>query len=113
MIKSFNFIKSLHHEKTKEDNPIKILAEELFSGVKDKKKFNTILSELFKHGIETVLKAELDEHLGHDKHGESSHGNYRNGTSKKTVKCRFLNMLTHHSCMLTHPSGILTPSGFC
>ena len=53
-------------KKPKEDNPIKILAEEHFSGVKDKKEFNTILSELFKHGIEIVLKAGLDENLGHD-----------------------------------------------
>lgn len=73
-------------KKQKEENPMKALAEELFSGVKDKQEFNTILSDLFKHGIEMVLKSELDEHLGHQRHEESSDGNYRNGTSKKTVK---------------------------
>lgn len=73
-------------KKPKEVNPIKTIAEELFGGVKDKKEFNNLLTELFKHGIETVLRAELDEHLGHDKHEESPDGNYRNGTSKKTVK---------------------------
>jgi len=62
------------------------LAEELFGWVKDKQEFNTILSDLFKHGIQTVLKAELDEHLGHHRHEESPDGNYRNGDSKNTVK---------------------------
>lgn len=73
-------------KKQKEENPIKTLAEEIFGGVKDKKEFNNILSELFKHGIETVLKAELDEHLDHPRNEESQDGNYRNGTSKKTIK---------------------------
>lgn len=75
-------------KKQKEENPIKVFAEEIFAGIKDKKEFNKILSDLFKHGIETVLKAELDEHLSHDRYQESPDGNYRNGTSKKTVKSR-------------------------
>jgi transposase-like protein len=73
-------------KKQKEENPIKALADELFGGVKDKQEFNTILSDLFKHGIEMVLKAELDEHLGDHRHEQTPDGNYRNGASKKTVK---------------------------
>jgi putative transposase len=69
-----------------EKDPMKQLAEELFGKVKDKKEFNSILSDLIKHGIETVLKAEMDEHLGHEKHQPSEDGNTRNGSSKKTVK---------------------------
>jgi hypothetical protein len=59
-------------KKQKEENPMKALAEEIFGRVKDKKEFNNILSELFRHGIETVLKSELDEHLGHPRNEESS-----------------------------------------
>jgi transposase-like protein len=73
-------------KKTKETNPMKAYAEEIFAGVKDKKEFKDILSELFKHGIEAVLKAELDEHLGHGRYEQSIDGNYRNGSSKKRVK---------------------------
>jgi transposase-like protein len=67
-------------KKQKEENPIKTLAEELFGGVKDKKEFNNILAELFKHGIETVLKAELDEHVGHEypRHRGSNTGYLQN-----------------------------------
>lgn len=61
------------------------LAAELFGKVKDKSEMKDMLSELYKHGIEALLKAELNEHLEHDKHEESPDGNYRNGSSKKTV----------------------------
>ena len=72
--------------KQKEENPIKALAKELSGGVKNNQEFNTILSDLFEHGIETVLKAALDEHFGHHRHEESLDSNYRNGANKKTVK---------------------------
>jgi transposase-like protein len=39
--------------------------------------------------LEKTLNAEMDEHLGHEKHGDSQNGNYRNGFSKKTVKGLF------------------------
>ena len=69
----------------KEVSPMQQLASELFGKVKDKSEMKDMLSELYKHGIEALLKAELNEHLEHDKHEESPDGNYRNGTSKKTV----------------------------
>ncbi len=62
------------------------LAEQLFGKIKDKTEAKQMLSELYKYGIEAMLKAELDEHLQHEKHDESPDGNYRNGSSKKTVK---------------------------
>ena len=70
----------------KEPNPMQQLAEQLFGKIKDKSEAKEMLSELYKYGIEAMLKAELDEHLEHDKHEESPDGNYRNGSSKKTVK---------------------------
>ena len=70
----------------KEPNPMQQLAAELFGKVKDKSEAKQMFQELYKYGIEAMLKAELDEHLDHEKHEESPDGNYRNGTSKKTVK---------------------------
>lgn len=45
-----------------------------------------LLSELKKAVIERALSAELDEHLGYEKHEESTGENYRNGYTKKTIQ---------------------------
>ncbi|MFB5764137.1 IS256 family transposase [Paenibacillus medicaginis] len=47
-----------------------------------------LLKDLFKETIEQMLEAEMDEHLGYDKHssmGDLS-GNSRNGYNKKTIQ---------------------------
>lgn len=72
--------------KQKNTKPIDSLATELFKGVRSKEDFNKIVSELIKNGLETVLKAEIDEHLDQEKGESSSNGNFRNGYSEKTVK---------------------------
>jgi len=72
--------------KRKEPSPLSPIAQELFKGVRSKEDFNAIVSELIKHGIETVLKAEVDAHLGNEKHEPSVTGNHRNGYTEKTVK---------------------------
>lgn len=73
-------------KKQKEKNPMADLAAELFKGVRTQEEFKSIFSALMKEGLETVLKAEMEEHLGHEKNGASRDGNYRNGYSEKTVK---------------------------
>lgn len=80
-----NFNLNIMKEKKPKD-PTQQMAEDLFGKVRDKKEFNQIVSQLIKHGIETVLKAELDDHLGNEKHEGSIDGNMRNGSSKKVVK---------------------------
>ena len=46
-----------------------------------------LLKEMLKNGIETLLSAELDEELGYKRYDNSiDKTNYRNGTSKKTVR---------------------------
>jgi len=47
-----------------------------------------MLKELFAGTLETMLQAEMDEHLGYEKHSaEGDHsGNSRNGHGKKTIK---------------------------
>lgn len=70
----------------KEPNPMQQLASELFGKIKDKSEAKQMFQELYKYGIEAMLKAELDEHLNQEKEAENSEVNYRNGNSKKTVK---------------------------
>ena len=73
-------------EKTKQD----LLIDELLAQVDDPKELlgpDGILKQLRKRAVETLLQAELDEHLGYEKHDPAGHGtgNSRNGTTKKTV----------------------------
>ena len=70
----------------KEPNPMQQLAGELFGKIKDKSEAKQMFQELYKYGIEAMLKAELDEHLDQEKQQEPPEVNYRNGKSKKTVK---------------------------
>ena len=67
----------------------KDLAKELLEGkdIKDVMELQNVLKEILKSGVETLLEAELDQELGYEKYsniGEKT--NYRNGTSKKTVR---------------------------
>lgn len=47
-----------------------------------------LLKTLFKETIEEMLEAEMDEHLGYDKHSSAGDltGNSRNGYNKKTIQ---------------------------
>lgn len=73
-------------KKKKEESPYSAIVADLFKNVRSKEEFNQIMAQLMKEGLETVLKAEMDEHLDHDKNQPSEDGNTRNGYSKKTVK---------------------------
>jgi|SRR6478736_1818620 len=70
----------------KEESPYSALVASLFKNVRSKDEFNQIMAKLMKEGLETVLKAEMDDHLSHEKNQPSEDGNIRNGFSKKTVK---------------------------
>jgi putative transposase len=52
------------------------------------KEVQSLLKTLLKDTVETMLQAELDEHLGYDKHSKlgNNSGNSRNGFGKKTVQ---------------------------
>ena len=55
---------------------------------KDRKDFDEFFSELFKEGINQMLKAEMTNHLGYEKHSKEgdNRGNSRNGDYSKTLK---------------------------
>nr|WP_187294760.1 transposase [Chitinophaga pinensis] len=59
-----------------------------FKQFKSKQEFHSFFNSLFKHGVEEMLKAELDEYLGYEKHSPESRnsGNSRNASYKKKVK---------------------------
>lgn len=70
--------------KTKIDSPI---SSDFFKQFKNLDEFNSFFSTIFKQGVEEMLKVELDEHLGYQKHdpGGYNTGNSRNGSFQKTI----------------------------
>ena len=64
------------------------LAAELAKDCKSMDDVHTMLKDLFKDTIQKVLEAEMDTHLGYEKHDSTGDysGNSRNGYSKKTVQ---------------------------
>lgn len=67
---------------------LKALANELAKDIKTEADFTMLSRELLKLTVETALNAELTEHLGYEKHGDSkaARGNARNGTTSKRIK---------------------------
>ncbi|RYY43620.1 MAG: IS256 family transposase [Chitinophagaceae bacterium] len=64
------------------------IPKDFFKQFKSKEDFHSFFSSLFKQGVEEMLKAELDEHLGYQKYskeGDNS-GNSRNGSYSKKIK---------------------------
>jgi putative transposase len=67
---------------------LKALAAELAKDIKSEKDLGALTQQLVKLTVETALNAELDEHLGYEKHSIKGRGtgNSRNGTSPKRLK---------------------------
>ena len=59
--------------------------EELTAGYSTPQEMGTLYSQMLQHMINRSLEAELQAHLGHERHGKSG-GNVRNGKSRKTVQ---------------------------
>jgi putative transposase len=64
------------------------LPKEFTKEFQTKESFHSYFESLYKQGIEQFLQAELDEHLGYEKHKVEGHnsGNSRNGSFDKTIK---------------------------
>ena len=63
----------------------KTMLDELTAGYKTPQEMETLYSQMLQHMINRSLEAEMQAHLGHERHGKTS-GNPRNGTSRKTVQ---------------------------
>ena len=74
------------------DNQKPNLPKDFFKQFSSKADFQSFFSDLYKQGVEEMLKAELDEHLGYEKHSKEGRnsGNNRNGSYSKRVKTESL-----------------------
>ena len=68
--------------KTKIEN----LLDGLVGELTDKDQLEEVREQLFKRGVESLLRAEMTAHLGHEKGALSPTGNVRNGHSQKTLR---------------------------
>lgn len=68
------------------------LPKDFFKQFKNKEEFQSFFNDLFKQGVEQMLQAELDDHLGYEKYALQGHntGNSRNGSYSKKVKTESL-----------------------
>jgi len=64
------------------------LPKDFFKQFKSKEEFHSFFNDLFKQGVEEMLSAELDAHLGYEKHSKAGYGtgNSRNGSYSKKIK---------------------------
>ena len=70
------------------ENELFKIPEEALKIVKSQAEFEDFIQKLYKQGVESLLKAEIYEHLGYPKHDPSgkNSGNSRNGFRKKNLK---------------------------
>lgn len=65
---------------------LEAFAKEAAKGIKTPEDLNEFSQMLKKITVEAALNAEMDEHLGYEKHSKSASSNSRNGKSSKRVK---------------------------
>ena len=65
---------------------LEAFAKEAAKGIKTPEDLNEFSQMLKKITVEAALNAEMDEHLGYEKHQQSTSTNTRNGKSSKRVK---------------------------
>jgi len=71
-----------------ENKKLEQLLDELLKEVKDPKEFYALKDQLYKRGVQALLAAEMESHLGYEK-GEKPIGeNIRNGYSQKTLRTK-------------------------
>lgn len=62
------------------------IPEEALRKIKSQSELDDFFHGLYKQAIEGMLKAEMDEHLGYEKHQSKTGDNSRNGFSNKVLK---------------------------
>lgn len=62
---------------------------EFLKQFKNGEELYAFLGQLQKRGVEAILEGEMDNHLGYEKHGESTGENTRNGHGKKKLRNQF------------------------
>jgi len=64
------------------------IPKDFFKQFKNKEEFHSFFNDLFKQGVEEMLQAELEAHLGYEKYSKEGYGsgNSRNGSFTKKIK---------------------------
>jgi len=62
------------------------LLDQLIEQLEGKEDFEQVRDQLLKRGVESLLKAEMTAHLGHEQGASPDSENIRNGYSEKTIK---------------------------
>ena len=65
---------------------LEAFAREAAKSLKTEKDLNEFSQMLTKITVEAALNAELDDHLGYERHQSSGNANSRNGYTSKTLK---------------------------
>lgn len=65
---------------------LSVLAREASKGLKTEEDIAAFTKELRESFYEAALNAELDDHLGYERHHSSPGGNSRNGSTRKTLR---------------------------
>ena len=63
----------------------KAMLDELTAGFKTPQELESLYAQMLQHMVNRALEAEMQAHVGHERHGKSA-GNVRNGKSRKTVQ---------------------------
>ena len=64
-------------------------SEEFLKQFKNGEELYAFLGQLQKRGVEAILEGEMDNHLGYEKHGDSSGENARNGHGRKKLRNQY------------------------
>ena len=64
-------------------------SEEFLKQFKNGAELYSFLGQLQKRGVEAILEGEMDNHLGYEKHRESTGENARNGFGKKKLRNQY------------------------
>jgi transposase-like protein len=62
---------------------------EFLKQFKNGEELYAFLGQLQKRGVEAILEGEMDNHLGYEKHGESTGENSRNGHGRKKLRNQY------------------------
>ena len=73
---------------TMTEDPKIELPEDQLKKIKTREELDDYFTRLYKQAVESMLKAEMEEHLGYKKHDPAGNksGNSRNRTIPKTLK---------------------------
>jgi transposase-like protein len=84
---------------------LEAFAKEVAKGIKTPQDHNDFSRMLKKIIVEATLNAEIQEHLGYEKHIKSVVKNSRNGMTTKRVKPKVVSLTsTHHVTMVARLS---------